>query len=71
MLGPALSPIVDVFAGIVGQKHNNAKDYVVDDTMEVLRMFQALATIVDWEVENLSSYKLINMVRKMIKCNSM
>lgn len=41
--GPALSPMAEVFACTVGQKPSKAK-YYLEDTTEIVRMLQGLAT---------------------------
>lgn len=41
--GPALSPVAEVFACTVGQKPSKAK-YYLEDTTEIVRMLQGLAT---------------------------
>jgi len=52
--GPTLSPIAEVFACTVGQKPSKAK-YYLDDTVDVVRMLQGLATASDQAVKNLSA----------------
>ncbi|XP_010439943.1 PREDICTED: alpha,alpha-trehalose-phosphate synthase [UDP-forming] 5 [Camelina sativa] len=41
--GPALSPVAEIFACTVGQKPSKAK-YYLDDTAEIIRMLEGLAT---------------------------
>ncbi|KAK1384031.1 Alpha,alpha-trehalose-phosphate synthase [UDP-forming] 5 [Heracleum sosnowskyi] len=43
MAGPSLSPVAEVFACTVGQKPRKAK-YYLEDTTEILKMLQGLAT---------------------------
>ncbi|XP_043715914.1 alpha,alpha-trehalose-phosphate synthase [UDP-forming] 5-like [Telopea speciosissima] len=43
MAGPSLSPVAEVFACTVGQKPSKAK-YFLEDTTEIVRMLQGLAT---------------------------
>eukprot|EP00262_Sarcandra_glabra_P013956 TRINITY_DN3973_c0_g1_i1.p1 TRINITY_DN3973_c0_g1~~TRINITY_DN3973_c0_g1_i1.p1 ORF type:complete len:859 (-),score=141.24 TRINITY_DN3973_c0_g1_i1:255-2831(-) len=43
MSGPSLSPVAEVFACTVGQKPSKAK-YYLEDTTEILRMLQGLAS---------------------------
>jgi len=54
MSRPTLSPIVEVFACTVGQKPSKAK-YYLDDTVDVVRMLQGLATASDQAAWNLSA----------------
>lgn len=54
MSGPTLSPIAEVFACTVGQKPSKAK-YYLDDTVDVVRMLQGLATASDQAAWNLSA----------------
>jgi len=51
---PTLSPIAEVFPCTVGQKPSKAK-YYLDDTVEVVRMLQGLATASDQAAKNLSA----------------
>ncbi|KAI3940512.1 hypothetical protein MKW98_024919 [Papaver atlanticum] len=44
--GPSLSPVAEVFACTVGQKPSKAK-YYLEDTTEIVRMLQGLATASD------------------------
>lgn len=44
--GPSLSPVAEVFACTVGQKPSKAK-YFLEDTTEIVRMLQALASAYD------------------------
>ncbi|CAN6486548.1 unnamed protein product [Victoria cruziana] len=44
--GPSLSPVAEVFACTVGQKPSRAK-YYLEDTSEIMRMLQGLATASD------------------------
>nr|CAD1845044.1 unnamed protein product [Ananas comosus var. bracteatus] len=44
--GPALSPVAEVFACTVGQKPSKAK-YYLEDTTEIVRMLQGLASVSD------------------------
>ncbi|XP_008800107.2 alpha,alpha-trehalose-phosphate synthase [UDP-forming] 5 [Phoenix dactylifera] len=44
--GPSLSPVAEVFACTVGQKPSKAK-YYLEDTVEIVRMLQGLATASD------------------------
>ncbi|KAF3786180.1 Alphaalpha-trehalose-phosphate synthase UDP-forming 5 [Nymphaea thermarum] len=46
MSGPSLSPVAEVFACTVGQKPSKAK-YYLEDTSEIIRMLQGLATASD------------------------
>lgn len=46
MAGPNLSPVAEVFACTVGQKPSKAK-YFLEDTTEIVRMLQGLATASD------------------------
>ncbi|KAJ4958776.1 hypothetical protein NE237_025887 [Protea cynaroides] len=46
MAGPSLSPVAEVFACTVGQKPSKAK-YYLEDTTEIVRMLQGLATASD------------------------
>ncbi|RRT63696.1 hypothetical protein BHE74_00034542 [Ensete ventricosum] len=46
MAGPTLSPVAEVFACTVGQKPSKAK-YFLEDTTEIVRMLQGLATASD------------------------
>lgn len=41
--GPALSQVAEIFACTVGQKPSKAK-YYLDDTAEIIRMLEGLAT---------------------------
>eukprot|EP01018_Ginkgo_biloba_P005524 Gb_07459 [translate_table: standard] len=54
MSGPSLSPIADVFACTVGQKPSKAK-YYLDDTREIIRMLQGLASASDQAARNSSA----------------
>ncbi|KAF3792940.1 Alphaalpha-trehalose-phosphate synthase UDP-forming 5 [Nymphaea thermarum] len=54
MAGPSLSPIAEVFACTVGQKPSKAK-YYLDDTSEIIRMLQGLATASELAARNSSS----------------
>ncbi|XP_043694931.1 alpha,alpha-trehalose-phosphate synthase [UDP-forming] 5-like [Telopea speciosissima] len=52
--GPALSPVAEVFACTVGQKPSKAK-YYLEDTTEIVRMLQGLATASDQAERNNAS----------------
>lgn len=52
--GPSLSPVAEVFACTVGQKPSKAK-YYLEDTTEIVRMLQGLATASDLAAKNTSS----------------
>lgn len=52
--GETISPIIEVFACTVSQKPSKAK-YYLDDTVEVLRMLQGLATASDQATKNSST----------------
>lgn len=54
MAGPSLSPVAEVFACTVGQKPSKAK-YYLEDTTEIVRMLQGLATASDLAARNTSS----------------
>lgn len=57
--GPSLSPVAEVFACTVGQKPSKAK-YYLEDTVEIVRMLQGLATASDhlaWTAAAQSSHK--------------
>lgn len=41
--GPTLSPVVEIFSWTVGQKPSKAK-YYLDDTAEIIKMLDGLAT---------------------------
>ncbi|XP_010245192.1 PREDICTED: alpha,alpha-trehalose-phosphate synthase [UDP-forming] 5-like [Nelumbo nucifera] len=53
MTGPSLSPVAEVFACTVGQKPSKAK-YYLEDTTEIVRMLQGLATASDQAAMNTS-----------------
>lgn len=46
LAGPSLSPVAEVFACTIGQKPSKAK-YYLEDTVEIIRMLQGLATASD------------------------
>ena len=48
MAGPSLSPVAEVFACTVGQKPSKAR-YYQEDTTEIFKMLQGLATVSDSE----------------------
>ncbi|KAG0455480.1 hypothetical protein HPP92_024498 [Vanilla planifolia] len=50
--GPALSPSAEVFACTVGQKPSKAK-YYLDDTAEIVRLIQGLASVSEQSMEGL------------------
>lgn len=52
--GPTLSPVAEVFACTVGQKPSKAK-YYLDDTADILRMLQGLATASEQTLKNIIS----------------
>ncbi|KAG9454394.1 hypothetical protein H6P81_007298 [Aristolochia fimbriata] len=54
MAGPSLSPVAEVFACTVGQKPSRAK-YYLEDTTEIVRMLQGLATVSDQITRNAAS----------------
>lgn len=54
VLGPSLSPVAEVFACTVGQKPSKAK-YYLEDTTEIVRMLQGLATASDLAAKTTSS----------------
>lgn len=49
--GPALSPVAEVFPCTVGQKPSKAK-YYLEDTNEILRMLQGLASASEQATRN-------------------
>ena len=49
--GPSLSPVAEVFACTVGRKPSKAK-YYLDDTSEILRMLQGLASSLDQDARS-------------------
>lgn len=51
MAGPSLSPVAEVFACTVGQKPSKAK-YYLEDTTEILKMLQGLATASEQTTRN-------------------
>lgn len=51
MAGPSLSPVAEVFACTVGQKPSKAK-YYLEDTTEILKMLQGLATASEQSTRN-------------------
>lgn len=51
--GPSLSPVAEVFACTVGQKPSKAR-YYLEDTTEIVRMLQGLATASDQLLRNAS-----------------
>lgn len=53
MAGPSLSPVAEVFACTVGQKPSKAK-YYLEDTSEILKMLQGLATASEQTARNVS-----------------
>lgn len=53
VMGPSLSPVAEVFACTVGQKPSKAK-YYLEDTIEIVRMLQGLATASDQAVRSSS-----------------
>ncbi|XP_058104020.1 alpha,alpha-trehalose-phosphate synthase [UDP-forming] 5-like isoform X1 [Magnolia sinica] len=54
MAGPSLSPVAEVFACTVGQKPSKAK-YYLEDSAEIVRMLQGLATASDQAARNAAS----------------
>ncbi|XAR54789.1 Alpha,alpha-trehalose-phosphate synthase (UDP-forming) [Bertholletia excelsa] len=53
MAGSSLSPVAEVFACTVGQKPSKAK-YYLEDSVEILRMLQGLASASDHSSKNVS-----------------
>ncbi|KAF9689643.1 hypothetical protein SADUNF_Sadunf01G0113600 [Salix dunnii] len=53
--GPSLSPVAEVFACTVGRKPSKAK-YYLDDTSEILRMLQGLASSLEQEARSAPQY---------------
>lgn len=49
MAGPTIAPKAEVFACTVGRKPSKAK-YYLDDTVEIVRLMQGLATVSDQSV---------------------
>ncbi|KAF6151693.1 hypothetical protein GIB67_001976 [Kingdonia uniflora] len=57
--GPTLSPVAEVFACTVGQKPSKAK-YYLEDTTEIVKMLQGLATASDQTIRSSSSPQVLH-----------
>lgn len=52
--GPSMSPSAEVFACTVGRKPSKAK-YYLDDTVEIVRLMQVLASVSEQSLETFVS----------------